>query len=368
MGLIARKNLLEQPFRLLAACGGVAFAAVLILVLWAILAGTLGQAGALVRNTDAQVWVVQKGFTDLAHGFSVLPASLERRVEAVPGVRDANPITVGAMQFRVRGEKRTLLVVGYDTRTGVGGPWAFAGGRRVPRAGEVVVDETFARTSGVRVGDTLFLPDRPRRVVALSSGTNQFTNQLAFADIRDARGLVRLRKAVNFYAVRVQGRPAAGVLADIRRTVPGVTAFSKPAFLANNKREIEEGFKPILYVMVAIAFGVGLIVVALTMYTMTVEKSREYGALAAIGAGRRALAGVVLRQAAMTAALGFALGCALVVPMTWLVREVAPKTELDYSEPLFAVVGGAALLMGLLASYVPTRRLASLDPAAVFRA
>jgi putative ABC transport system permease protein len=365
---LARKNLVESPARLLISVGGVGLAVMLILVMWAILQGTLSQAGALVRNTPAQVWVVQKGFTDLAHGYSVLPVTLERELEAMRGVRDASPIRVAARELRVNGGTETLLVVGYDTRSRVGGPWRYAGAARRPGRGELVVDETFAETNDVSIGDVLRLPGGRRRVVALSAGTNQFTNQLAFADIRDVGGIVRLEGAVNFYALRVRPGRANEVLREIEREIPDVTPFSKSAFVRNNEREIREGFQPILFVMVAIAFFVGLAVVGLTIYTATVEKSREYGVMSAIGAASGQLRGIVLRQAAIASALGFAVGGVLVVPAAWLIRELAPKTELDFTPALFALVAVASVLMALLASYIPIRRLARLDPAAVFRA
>lgn len=368
MLFLARKNLTENPVRVAISAGGVGLAVMLILVMWAILDGTLNQAGALVRNTDADVWVVQQGFTDIAHGYSILPASLERRLEAMPGVRDANPVRVAARQVRVGGGEETLLVVGYDTRTGVGGPWRFATPSRVPRDDELVVDQTFAETNDLRVGDALELSGARRRIVALSADTNQFTNQLAFTGVGDVGSLAGLGRAVNFYAVRVQRGREQSVIRRIRRQVTGVTPFGKADFVRNNGREIREGFQPILWVMVGIAFFVGLAVVGLTIYTATIEKSREYGVLSAIGAGRRQLNGVILRQAAIASVIGFALGCLLLLPARWLIGELAPKTQLDLSVGLFAVVAVASVLMALLASYVPMRRLARLDPAAVFRA
>ena len=368
MFLVARKNLFESPARLAISAAGVGCAVMLILVMWAILQGTLSQAGALVRNTDAQVWIVQKGFTDLAHGFSVLPRSLEPRLERIRGVRDANALTAAATQLTLEGEEESLLVVGYDTRTGVGGPWAYAEGSGTPRRGEIVVDETFAETTGLEVGDRVELPDRRREIVALSAETNQFTNQLAFADIRDVRGLVRLKRAVNFYALRTADGQERSVVDRVRRRVGGVTPFGKRAFVENNEREIRDGFQPILYVMVGIAFVVGLAVVGLTMYTATVEKSAEYGVMSAIGASRRQLYAVILRQSAIASGIGFALGCALVVPGVLVIRELAPKTELQFRPLLFAVVAVSAVVMALVASYIPIRRLAGLDPAAVFRA
>lgn len=368
MLFLARKNLFEQPLRLALSVLGVALSVMLILVMWAILEGILGQAGAYVRNTDAQVWVVQKGFTDIAHGFSVVPRALERTLEEIPGVKRANPLTGARSEVPTAGGDESLAVIGYDTRTGIGGPWDFAGEPVVPKPGELVVDETFAETGGLAVGDQLELPDGPRRIVALSAGTNQFTNQLAFGELRDVGGLVRLGRDVNFFALEVEPAAAERVRRRIAQEIPYVTAFSKPAFIESNESEIRDGFQPILYVMVGIAFFVGLAIVGLLMYTATVEKAREYGVLSAIGADRGALSGVIVRQAAITSALGFALGCLLVLPAGRLIGELAPKTELSYPTWLFALTAVAAVLMALVSAYVPIRRLARLDPAAVFRA
>lgn len=204
--------------------------------------------------------------------------------------------------------------------------------------------------------------------MALSAGTNQFTNQLAFGELRDVSGLLRLRRDVNFYALQVEPGSAERVRAQINQRFPYVTAFSKREFVANNEREIKDGFEPILYVMVGIAFFVGSAIVGLTMYTATTEKAREYGVLSALGAGRGSLAGVIVRQAAITSAIGFAVGCLLVLPAGWLISSLAPKTELAYPAWLFAVTAAAAVIMALVSSYLPVRRIASLDPAAVFRA
>lgn len=369
MSFLAVKNLFEQPLRLAFSVLGVALSVMMILVMWAILQGVLAQAGAFVKHTDAQVWVVQKGFTDIAHGFSVVPAELEQELEEIDGVGSANPITAARTEVPLPdGGEQAVSVIGYDTETGVGGPWELATEPAVPAPGELVVDETFARTAGLEVGDSIELPDGPREIVALSAGTNQFTNQLSFGDLDDVRGLLRLDPgSVNFLALQIEPGEVESVRAAIEGRHPDVTAFPQPVFLENNEAEVRDGFTPILYVLVAIAFFVGSAIVGLTLYTATTEKSREYGVLSAIGANRGALTGVVLRQAAITSALGFMVGALLVLPASWLVTELAPRTELVFPAWLFAITAAAAVLMAVTASYFPVRRLAGLDPAAVFR-
>ena len=100
-------------------------------------------------------------------------------------------------------------------------------------------------------------------------------------------------------------------------------------FVDNNAAEIRDSFEPIVRVMVGIAFFVGTAIVGLTMFTSTTEKSREYGVLSATGADRRALTGIILRQAAIAAALGFAVGCLLSIPAGWIVTELAPNAALE---------------------------------------
>ena len=370
MLFLARKNLFEQPLRFSFSVLGVGLSVMLILVMWAILEGILGQAGAYVKNTDAQVWVVQRGFTDIAHGFSVVPSRMEGQLESIPGVRSANAITGARSEVPTpEGGEIAVSVVGYDTETGVGGPWDFASEAAVPRRGQVVVDETFAETAGLAVGDRLELPDRPRQIVALSAGTNQFQNQLAFGQLADVRALLRLsRDDVNFFALRVEPERVDQVRGAVEDRFPQVTAFPKPVFVENNEAEIRDSFEPIVRVMVGIAFFVGTAIVGLTMYTATTEKAREYGVLSALGADRRALTGVIMRQSAIAAGLGFVLGLLLSIPAGWIVVELAPNTELAYPAWLFAITAIAAVLMALLASYLPVRRLASLDPSEVFRA
>ena len=53
-----------------------------------------------------------------------------------PGVRSANPITGARSEVPTpEGGDIAVSVVGYDTKTGVGGPWDFVGGPRVPGPG-----------------------------------------------------------------------------------------------------------------------------------------------------------------------------------------------------------------------------------------
>ena len=121
-------------------------------------------------------------------------------------------------------------------------------------------------------------------------------------------------------------------------------------------------------VLIGVAFVVGLAVVALTIYTSTVERVRDYGVLKAVGASPRQLFAVVLWQSVIVSLVGFGAGALIAVAAGTLIQDAVPEFATVYRLQDVLVVLGAAFLMSALAAIVPIRRVASVDPAVVFRA
>jgi putative ABC transport system permease protein len=71
---------------------------------------------------------------------------------------------------------------------------------------------------------------------------------------------------------------------------------------------VDETFLPIVSVLVVIGFVGGVAVIGLTIYTATMEKSREYGVLKALGASNGRLYRIVSHQALISGVLGYILG------------------------------------------------------------
>jgi len=130
--------------------------------------------------------------------------------------------------------------------------------------------------------------------------------------------------------------------------------------------EIEEGYLPIVSAMVVIAFIVGVAIIALTVYTATIDKSREYGILKAIGIKDVQLYKVVFFQSLISSILGFIIGVSLSYVTSYILytnmglHSVITGQTLVY---VFAVV----LVMSVIATFVPIRRITQIDPAEVFK-
>jgi predicted permease len=103
----------------------------------------------------------------------------------------------------------------------------------------------------------------------------------------------------------------------------------------------------------------------LLAYTVT-TRTNEIGVRMALGAGRRQVIRLVLREALLLLAIGLIAG---IVLAWWAAQSAA--TLLFGLQPHDAVslIAGSALLsiVAVLASYVPARRAAALDPIATLR-
>jgi putative ABC transport system permease protein len=118
-------------------------------------------------------------------------------------------------------------------------------------------------------------------------------------------------------------------------------------------------------------FGVlGLTIAAVGIYGvmayLVTQRTSEIGVRMALGASRRHVLGLVLGRAGWLLGLGLAIGSAV----SWLLAATV-KSFLFEIEPTSLPVFGAALAIlagaGLLASLVPARRAASVDPLVALR-
>jgi putative ABC transport system permease protein len=146
-----------------------------------------------------------------------------------------------------------------------------------------------------------------------------------------------------------------------------VNALTKRDMAANDLKLFASIFSAPLKLMVGIAFLVGTMIVGLIIYTATVERQREYGVIKAIGGKNRFLYQVVVTQALFASIAGSFLGILLANATAQWIMSVRPQflivfDLMDSGQALLAGLG-----MALIASIFPTRMVARLAPAEVFR-
>jgi ABC-type antimicrobial peptide transport system permease subunit len=97
------------------------------------------------------------------------------------------------------------------------------------------------------------------------------------------------------------------------------------------------------------------------------RRRREIGIRRALGAQRGAVYGMILREAGTVAAIGIGAGLACSFAASKLIRDFLFGVE-PWDAATLSLVAAALAASALLASYVPARRAASVDPAEVLRA
>ena len=82
-----------------------------------------------------------------------------------------------------------------------------------------------------------------------------------------------------------------------------------------------------MYITVFLGCLVGIVVVAQTLYTSTMEHMKEFGTVKAIGGGNRDIYRILGKQASIAAVVGFVLGALMAFAMRPAMAEDRPEAD-----------------------------------------
>ena len=360
---LARRNLLRQRMRLALSVAGVGLALLLVLALDSIYGGVLRQVTAYPDNLDAPVVVSQRGVRTMHMATSAIPGSVVARLREDPNVERAEPILYVSVVIG-RARSAFAYLIGYR---GAGGPWKMAEGRRRPGPGEIVVDERTAKRLGVGVGDRVEALGHELRIAGLASGTANVVASVAFVDLDAFRRAARAGDRASYVLVWPRGGADPGEAAEsIERSYP-VTAQTRERFSAEERSIVSDMSTGLIRGMLAIGFVVGVAVAALSMYTATTARLREYAVLKAIGMRNRTLYSLIARQAGLTVGAGLVLAMLLLGILAIVIPAADPSVTMVVTAGSLLRIVAITGLIAVAAAVVPARRLARVDPASVYR-
>jgi putative ABC transport system permease protein len=321
-----------------------------------------------VEKVQADGWVVRQGTTDFINAASILPGSMGEELSAQRGVIAVHPLIVRPMAFYQGTKKVETQLVGYDVSSGVGGPDKIVKGRGDPTGDEIVLDEVLSRVEGVRIGDKLTSGDKTFTVVGIASGGNFAFTQASFVDIKDASDLLQMGDAVTFWLFSTApGTNMTQLQTDVQAASPGVQVFTSHEFAQATRHRILDNVIPIIGLIVGLAFVVGIAITSLTIYTATVERTREFGVMKAIGFNNRDLYKLVMSQSLITGSVGFVFGVLLTLLLSRFIDRVVAQFIIFVRWQDIVGVLVATVVMAMGAAVVPARRVGSVDPAVAFK-
>ena len=355
--------------------------------------GMVDDAHALLTNSGADLWVVQKDTQGPYAESSSIKDDVVRSVRGMPGVSQAANVTYFTLQVQgASGGDKRVMVVGIEPGQ-PGEPSYLLAGRQITRNHYEAVADIRA---GLALGETVRIRRHGYTVVGLTqrmvssggdpmvfiplkdaqesqflkdndaiendrarSAANPAFNRPGVPGLLDAvQALQTSSHSVNAVLVQVQsGWLPERVAEPIRRwkhlsvfTRAGMEEILVAKLIATSAKQIG--------MFLAILALVSAAIVAFIIYTMTLGKIREIAVLKLIGTRNSTIAGMILQQALGLGLIGFVVG--KVAATVW--APVFPKFVLLLTQD--AVTGLlATLLICALASTLAIRVALQVDPA-----
>lgn len=362
---LARRNLFQDRRRAVLAVLGVSAALVLVLVLNGVFAGAMQQVSAKIDTSPADVWVSQQGVRTMHMSINALPQDSMERARAVDGVAWVENLRYTSSFVEKDDQRVATYVFGYDTSAGRAGPRTLTAGS-APGDGEVVIDETAAKDLKVNVGDTVTVMGVPLRVTGLSTEGTNIVNTTVYIS---ADQFTKLRgPGVNYLLVGAKPGVGADELATrVAGALPDATVQTGPEFSAQERRIVQDMATDLMSIMTVIGFLIALAVIALTLFTVTLSKLREYGIIKALGGTGGRMATTVATQAFWTVLLASGAAVVTALALGVVLDRLTTNVHLLIEPSSVVRVAASALLAGAIAALIPLRRVLGVDPASAFR-
>lgn len=370
---LALRDIRHKLGRFILTCLGLSLLLGVVVTMAGIYRGQTADALALARSIGAGVWVVQADTNGPFAESSRIPGDTREMVARIEGVLEAGSITLQTIQAKHNALRLRLQVVGFEPGR-LGRPINLVAGRDITRSHyELIAD----RQTGLALGEQLKLGRHVYTIVGVTQGSVTLSgDSVIYVTLRDAqdlqfeltppedrrhvaRGSQRVSTdVVNAVVARISPNVSVEtVAADVRRWkhLSVLSQADQETILIQTV--IERARRQLGLFMIVLTI-VSAVIIALIIYTLTMEKLREIATLKLIGAPDRTIIGLIVQQALLMGTIGFVLGTALVSAA----KDHFPRHVV--LEPAdIAVLFGIVVVVCLLASALGVRLAVRVDPA-----
>ncbi len=233
------------------------------------------------------------------------------------------------------------------------------------------------RRSGLALGDRVELGRNPFTVVGLTEGqVSSGGDPVVYLTLLDSQELqfelappaARRELArgsgpagtdtVNAVIARVSPNTAPERVADAARRWKHLSTMTQDGQETILTRSVVERARKQIGLFTSLLLIVSAVIIALILYTMTMDKLREIATLKLIGAPDRTIIGLILQQALAMGVIGFGFGALLIRS----VKDYFPRRVVLQPEDGLALAA-AVILVCILSSALGVRLALKVDPA-----
>jgi putative ABC transport system permease protein len=382
---LAIRDIQQHLGRFSATVVGIGLLFAIVLSMNGIYRGFVFEGLSLINITNPDLWVVERYRGGPINEQSLLPEFFHYSVAAIPGVEKASPFIVYPVERRIAGKSRRFTIIGYDVFTGMGGPKKLVAGRPIVQAHyEAVAHEKL----GLRLGQNFRLGLHTYTVVGLTrEGTSPDGEPLLYLSLPDAQEVIwlpdneevrnqRLRiyqslVRPGFFTPQEAEKYLARYAVDTHkvntilvRLAPGAQAKEVALRIQDylylsvftTPEQIDIMFKGRLnrprmqlFLFRSLLLIVCVVIIAMVIFTLTLEKIRSIAVMKLIGAPNRVIIRLIMEQSILLTACSYFIGW-IVIHNTYQgwPRLVLLTPEDDLTTLGLALIGGIiASLLGI---------------------
>jgi len=372
---LAQREIAHTFGKFIVTAMGVGMLLGIVFIMMGVYRGMVIDAQVLLNDLKVDLWVVQENTLGPFAEPSRLHEDLKNTIHAIDGIDKSEGITFQNIQLPSKNGAVRVFAVGYDPYGDISpiNPKKIVQGRTIMRSHyEIVVTDK----TGFHLDDAIKLGRDNYKVVGITHGTvSSGGDPLVYISLKDAQELqflfsnARIRNdrdrgihsesshIINAVVTKIKnGYNVDKVAQDIRRFKHNsvYTANEEKTILTKNL--IERASKQIGMFTVILVI-VSTIIIALIIYTMTLEKIKEIAIMKLIGIPNSMIIKMIVQETVLMGVLAFISGNIF----AHLIYSKFPKRvvlETPDAFGLFIVV----IIASILASLVGIKKVINADP------
>jgi len=351
-------NILHRPIRTGISVLAVAIEVGMVMLVVGLCHGLVNEKARRIEGVGADI-LVQPPNASFLLGLSQAPMPLKvgDRLEEIPRV-----LAVAPVLFVVNSVAGLNVIYGIDMTSfdRVSGGFVYHDGGPFQAPSDLLVDDVYAKANHTKVGQTLKMLNHEFHVAGI---VEHGKGARLFIPLTTAQDMLGAQDKANIFFVKCTD-PAysEGVTEAIHKLLPKHSVLPIKDYMSMMTSNNLPGLNVFISAMIAIAVGIGFLVIFLSMYTTITERTREIGILKSLGASKGYIIAIILREAGLLAAVGILAGCvgSLIARKGFLAVFPTLSVELTAEWALYAAL--LAIAGNLLGALYPALRAAQLDP------
>jgi len=373
---LAQKEIKHTLGKFIVTAMGVGMLLGIVLIMIGVYRGMIVDAKVVLDDMDVNLWIVQENTLGPFAEASRIHEDMRDTIKVIAGIKESAGFTFQNLQLPSQNGAVRVFAIGYDPYGDINpvNPKRIIAGRDLQRDHyEMVVSDK----TGFRVGDKIALGRDIYNVVGVTHGTvSSGGDSLVYISLKDAQELqflysnARTRNdrarginttnshMINAVVARIyKGYDVDQVAQNIRRFKHKSVYTAEQEKTILTKNLIKMASKQIgMFTVILVV--VSTIIIALIIYTMTLEKMKEIAIMKLIGIPNSMIIKMIVQETLLMGVLAFISGNIF----AHLIYTKFPKRvvlEIPDAWMLFLVV----VVASVLASFVGVKKVIAADPA-----